>query len=68
VKRSVDIAARSVDRSAFAQFAVSLVQLRQTPRHRQQLRNLIIIQDDRHFYASIPFLPQFERRSLGWER
>src|SRR5215469_17733968 len=41
VKRSVDIAARSADRSALAQLAVSLVQLRQTLRHRQQLRNLI---------------------------
>jgi len=63
VKRSVDIAARPADRSAFAQLAVSLVQLRQTLRHRQQLRNLIIVQDDRHFYASVPFLAQFERRS-----
>ena len=65
VKRSVDIAARSADRSAFAQLTVSLVQLRQTLSHRQQLRNLIIVQDDRHFYASVPFLAQFERRSLG---
>jgi hypothetical protein len=39
--------------------------LRQTPRHRQQLRNLIIIQDDRHFYASVPFLAQFKRHPLG---
>src|SRR5262249_37113490 len=56
VKRSVDIAARSANRSAFAQLAVSLVQLRQTLSHRQQLRNLIIVQNDRHFYASAPFL------------
>jgi hypothetical protein len=39
--------------------------LRQTPRHRQQLRNLIIVQDDRHFYASVAFLAQFKRHSLG---